>query len=284
MAAFVSIVIGAFISDFLAAHVEVLTAASERIGGATTESTGAVVPEEVAGLLAISASLAFPWGVAYHYVDRRSATGPKDYTADDKRSGSESPMVQRASSIDEAVDADDPTYRAAAARRADELPCAELRRTLDEARSRLEDIHDRCVDAGRRDRSGRMIELDDAVTRTGRTIGRMTGPSCDSGSTDGGIDDRIRNGPAETHGQVVEIGENPLESVRTVHEASPDVAETHLEGCEKRCRTLERALADRRDALQEPGEKDMRYTDTHTTTTTYGNRSRTDHIGRRTDE
>jgi len=253
-AAFVSIVIGAFISDFLAAHAEVLTAASERIGRAIAELTGAVVPEEVAGLLAISTFLAFLWGVAYHYPNQRSATGPKDYTADDKRSGSESPMVQRTSSIDEAVDADNPTYRTVAARRADELLCAELRRTLDEARSRLDDAHDRCVDAGRRDRAGRVTELDDAITRAERTIDRMTGPSRQSASTDGGVNDRIRDRLAETHGQVVEAGENLLESVRAVHEASPDVAETHLKECEERFQTLERALADRRDALQELGE------------------------------
>jgi hypothetical protein len=256
MAAFLSIIIGAFISNFLSAHVGILAAASERVGGMMTGLTGAVVPEEAAGLLAISTFLAFLWGVAYHYARQRSAAGPKDYTTDNKQSGGYPPMSQHASpGVSEEGKVDGSAYRTVgAAWRADEVLRAELRRTLDEAKSRLDDVHDRCVDTERRERADRATTIIDSITQAERTISRMASGSAPSGQPADRVDENLRGRLVATHGRLTQAGENLLESVRAAHEESPDVAEARFEECEERLQALERALTERRNHVQKLGE------------------------------
>lgn len=256
MAAFLSIIIGAFISNFLSAHIGILNAVSERVGKLITNLTGAVVSVEAAGLLAISTFLAFLWGVAYHYARQRPPAGPKDYMTDNEQSDGYPPMSQQASpGVSGEGEVDGSAYRTVgAARRADEVLRTELRRTLDEAKSRLDDVHDRCVDTERRERADRATTVIDSITQAERTIGRMASGSVPSSQPADRVDENLRSGLVATHGRLTEAGENLLERVRAAHEESPDVAEARFEECEERLQALERALTDRRDRVQKLGE------------------------------
>lgn len=255
LAAFLSIIIGAFISNFLSAHVRVLTAASERVGGAITGLTGAVVPEETAGLLVISTFLAFLWGVAYHYARQRTESGPKDYTSNTQQSDGNPPMTQHRGSGASEGEISPSAYRTVGtAWRADERLRTDLQRTLEEAKSRLDDVHDRCYDAEQRELADRVTSLVHSVTQAERTISRMTDGSGSSGQAADNVDEDLRTDLTATHSRVIEVGEDLLQTVRTAHEEAPEVADSRLDECEKQLRELERALADRQDHVRKLDE------------------------------
>lgn len=65
-AAFTSLLVGSVISEYISMHSHVLRRAATLAGRATTASLGLELSGPFVGLVVVSTTLAFLWGVLYH--------------------------------------------------------------------------------------------------------------------------------------------------------------------------------------------------------------------------
>lgn len=254
-AAFLSIIIGVIISNYLAAHGGVLNAISVRVGRIITGLIGIEFPSELVGLIIISTFLAFLWGIAYHYARNGGGSRGKNNVYADKYNTENRTMSAESLSRSGTADAGQHAYRTLkTVKAADEELSAKLQREFDEAKSRLDDIHDRCYDAGNRKYANHVTSVINSVTNLERVATQVTRRLSDV--------DQVAERPVDTHQQdlagtherlvkrVAELGN----TIRDVHETSSEPDEEFFHRCDLLVRDIERALNSREDVVEQLGE------------------------------
>lgn len=254
-AAFLSIIIGVFISNYLAAHDAVLNTISARIGQITTNLIGTALPSELTGLLIISTLLSFLWGITYHYARHGDGNRPKNKVNADRYTAMGGTMSAKSMRSSEPTDADEHAYRTPeTVIAADEALHIRLQREFDEAKSRLDDIHDRCYDAGNRECASRVTSVINSIADLERAVTQVTGRLSDAEQVAERPIDTHEQGLTDTHERLVERGASLGKTIRDAHETSSEPDEGFFHQCELLVSDIERAVDAREDVIEQLGE------------------------------
>jgi hypothetical protein len=228
IAVFLCIVLGALLSTLLSAQTELLTGVTEQVGNTITDPIGLPVPERVTGTIIISAVLVLGWGVAYQYVQHSSSDSPS--------TGQHDPSDEE----------NEGRYQTpAAAQRADRELQTELEWRLDDSVSTLDEIHDRLVDAGERERAERVASIREDVTQAKRAVMRQSGKPPEQ------FDTTTREQLETTHESLLAETDDLLALVRETHQADPN--REFIQSAQRLVREIDSSLT-RRQAALETGE------------------------------
>lgn len=260
-AAFLSVVLGALFKNILDIHAGIITDLSASFGSIITTIPGVSLSENVTGFLAISTILAFLWGVAYHYTrHRKGQEEPKNYETDNQSSNEAKQMgTQVVGPTGDAQRTGQPEKYAyqsvSTAQKTNEQLQSQLQRDIDGVKARLDDIHDKLYDAGRRDQLEHVRSVLESVSNTEHQIDQTvrSKPTADGS---GRIPEKRQETLTKTHEALIETSDELVSLVRDAHYASDDELDRDtFQACEQFLSELNQALAKRDDVLSTVGEQ-----------------------------
>lgn len=238
-----SIVLGAYIS----AHTSLVTGISQSIGESVLSAIGVSLHESVTGMLLISTGLAFLWGVAYHFARHSSETE----LASSSTSPASEPVPQGAIEVPDPLEdvVTEPYSSPDSLASADAEIRSHLVAELSAARSVIDDVHDRLVDAGERDKADRAGSMAESVRQMDQklTARQDAGPADD-------VSLRDRSAIVSIHTDLVTAAEQLREELDALERSVPhDTAEERFETAHRRLQDLEAALNHRQRRFEQGG-------------------------------
>ena len=254
-AAFVTILLGATIKSLLGSHTDLINDLSESIGSTIGSTVGASVPEELAGVLVISTVLAFLWGIAYHHA-RHSTDDSVDRRNNYQSHGPSMSIGATMEAATAAVDGEHAYGTFEQAKQTDTRLRGSLARELENATSRLTDLHDRLYDADDRDRAEHASALRDhlsTVTRDIDTHVELDGTRESTEPSTTAVSIATQGGLQATHTALEEAVETVTDEVQAAH-SEGTMSEQHRQECQQLLRDIERTLDERKRLLQTIGE------------------------------
>lgn len=242
IAAFICILISGLINDLLGRYATAFTDLGGALGETVTGVLGVSLPATTIGHLLVATSLAFVWGVAYHYRRHGNET--------DTEGEPETPTAPTTTSGD--VDVPDvlagivtSAYAGEERHTADKQVQSHLSTVLaDEIKPRLAESHDRLVEDGQRDIAEQISSLQSDIDRLERSLSSISAETT-------GTRDQITP-LKEAHVTMVESATALKASSKTLLSAgSGEEAESAIMQCRAQYRTLRDAHETRRRFIEQ---------------------------------